>query len=92
MGPVHFPGFYSEIGPILLDELVEVPLLITDEESSDAQSLLPPKFNKITFEEIPLTWKKITVNVKHVWYHKWKDFRTPPPEDQQVENSSQYIP
>ena len=81
------PGFYSEIGPLLLDELVEVPLLITEEETSNAGSILSPKLNKITFEEIPLTWKKITVNVKHVWYHKWKDFRTPPPEDQQVEKT-----
>lgn len=85
------PGFFSEIGPILLDDLVEVPLLVTDKESNNAQSILSPKLNKITFEEIPLTWKKVTVNVKHVWYHKWKDFRTPPPEDQQVANISQYL-
>lgn len=86
------PGFYSEVGPIFLDELVEVPLLITDEESSNGKVLISPKLNKITFEEIPFTWKKIVVTVKHVWYHKWKDFRTPPTEDQQVGNVICIIP
>ena len=36
------------------------------------------------FEEIPILWKEVKVNVRHVWYHKWKDFRIPPPEDEAV--------
>ena len=38
----------------------------------------------ISYEEIPLIWKKVDVKVKHVWYHKWKDFLVPPPEDEKV--------
>jgi hypothetical protein len=48
----------------------------------DSNDLL--KLESVTLEEIPLTWKKVTVNVKHFWYHKWKDFRVPPPEDEPV--------
>ena len=33
---------------------------------------------------IPMIWKESRVTVKHIWYHKWKDFRTPPQEDLQV--------
>lgn len=33
---------------------------------------------------IPIVWKESRITVKHIWYHKWKDFRTPPEEDIQV--------
>ena len=33
---------------------------------------------------IPMIWTESRVTVKHIWYHKWKDFRTPPQEDVQV--------
>lgn len=33
---------------------------------------------------VPIVWKKVSVDVRHIWYHKWRDFSTPPPEDDQV--------
>lgn len=48
--------------------------------------------NDVTaYEEIPLIWKKVSVKVKHVWYHKWKDFLVPPPEDEKVRFSMMTI-
>jgi hypothetical protein len=84
----------SDVSPIEIEEYVDdnyVDLVgddviegggggVTDE--LDSYDLL--KQESVTLEEIPLTWKKVTVNVKHFWYHKWKDFRVPPPEDEAV--------
>ena len=31
---------------------------------------------------VPGAWRKVSVTVKHFWYHQWKDFGIPPPEDE----------
>ena len=31
---------------------------------------------------VPGAWRKVSVTVKHFWYHQWKDFGIPPVEDE----------
>jgi hypothetical protein len=40
--------------------------------------------DELDLQDNPLVWKKVSVEVKHVWYHKWKDFKIPPAEDGHV--------
>lgn len=61
------------------DDVTEGGGVTTELDSNDLLQL-----ESVTLEEIAVTWKKVTVNVKHLWYHKWKDFRVPPPEDEPV--------
>ena len=81
----------SDLPPIKADEIMEDGLNMVGDDviegggvtaELDSNDLL--QLESVTLEEIPLTWKKVTVNVKHFWYHKWKDFRVPPPEDEPV--------
>lgn len=58
--------------------------------SSDAPRA-DDKIDELDLMEKPLVWNKISVEVKHVWYHKWKDFKIPPPEDAHVKIFSMFV-
>jgi hypothetical protein len=62
-------------------QAAEVGIVADKRTNSTAQ---PTSADEVAYEEIPLIWKKVVVRVKHVWYHKWKDFSVPPPEDEKV--------
>ena len=52
---------------------------ITKGSSSIHTLAVPISTHPIT---VPGAWRKVSVTVKHFWYHQWKDFGIPPPEDE----------
>lgn len=77
---VHKEEFNEDSLKIVGDNVIEKEGVTAELDSED----LLIKLESVTLEEIPLIWKKVSVNVRHFWYHKWRDFRVPPPEDELV--------
>jgi hypothetical protein len=86
VGDLHLSTLDSRQSSILdTVQAAEVGIIADKRTKPTAQ---PTSDDENAFEEIPLIWKKVVVRVKHVWYHKWKDFSVPPPEDEKVCSSS----
>ena len=83
---LHFSPLNSTQSPILDTALAADVGIISDMGTKSIAQ--PTSDDENAYEEIPLIWKKVVVRVKHVWYHKWKDFSVPPPEDEKVCSTS----